>query len=287
MTLLTVQEVADALRLSEGGCLMLTRFDNPTFGQMIAACAPLRMVGTPTTLSQLQAFRTAEEKALGAAAEMRQMMTSLGEDRPWQLPTTVVPAEIGMIDHEEIRPELQTRHQELLERIEKYFLRDLESAAHANRIGRIEWLGDRCCRFNYFDTERSRSLTRLRTRTMNHTHDLICAKRVRLPAHSVKKPRRCSEIIRAMPLWMQKHSYIVVGTQIAANIELVAQADEPNELALAARWAGQKLQQGGKEAARAPARVADAASRLVKTMTKILPDPALVIADYVLFGWEG
>ena len=54
---------------------MLTRFDNPTFGQMIAR-APLRMVGTPTTLSQLQAFRTAEEKALGGAAEMRQMCRS-------------------------------------------------------------------------------------------------------------------------------------------------------------------------------------------------------------------
>ncbi len=90
-----------------------------------------------------------------------------------------------------------------------------------------------------------------------------------------------------MPLWMQKHSYIAVGTLIAADIQQVAQADEPNELVLAARWAGQKLQQGRKEAARAPARIADAASRLVKTTTTILPDPALVIADYVLFGWEG
>jgi hypothetical protein len=191
-----------------------------------------------------------------------------------------------MIDHEEVRQELQTRHQELLKSIEKHFLRDLESAAQANRIGRIEWFGNRSCRFNYFDTEQSRSLTRVRTRKMSHTHDLIGARRVRLPANSVKKPRGCSRIIRAMPLWMQKHSYIVVGTQIAANIEQVDEADEPNELILAARWAGQKLQQGQKMAARAASRVAAATSRLVETTTKILPDPALVIADYVLFGWE-
>jgi hypothetical protein len=90
-----------------------------------------------------------------------------------------------------------------------------------------------------------------------------------------------------MPPWMQKHSYIVVGTQIAANVEQVGQADEPNELVLLARWAGRKLQRGRERTTRATARVAEAASRLAKTTTQILRDPALVITDYVLFGWEG
>ena len=266
---------------------MLTRFDNPTFAQMLADRAPLGMVGTPSTLSQLQAFRAAEQKALDAAAEIQQMTKTLGVDRQWQLPATVISAKYATIDHEEGRQGLQARHQKNLESIEEQFLRDLESAADGNRIGRIEWLGDRCCRFNYFDTERSRSLTRIRTRTMNHTHDLINARRVRLPANSVRKPQRCSEIIRAMPLWMQRHSYIVVGTQIAANIEQVAEADEPNELVLAAQWLGRKIEQSRERAARAAAKVASATSRFMKTTLWIVHDPGLVIADYVLFGWEG
>jgi hypothetical protein len=266
---------------------MLMRFEDPTFGEMIADRASFPKGGTPTTLSQLQAFRIAEQKALNAASEMRQMMTTLGVSSPWQLPTTVVPAEIATLSHDEARVELQARHQKILESIEKHFLRDLQSATQTNRIGQIEWLGDRCCRLNYFEDERSRSLTKIRTRTLDHTHDLLNAKRVRLPANRVQKPRRCIEIIHAMPPWMQRYSYIVVGTQIAANIEQVAETDQPNELVLATRWAGEKLRQGRKAANRAAAGVSNAVRNFSKTMTNILPDPALVIAGYVLFGWEG
>jgi hypothetical protein len=215
------------------------------------------------------------------------MVSALGFHRPWHLPQIVIPAEIGALDDQHARRAFADRHRGLLDTIEWNFQHDLESAARANVVGRIEWLSDRACRFYYFDTERSRTLTRIRTRTVKHTHDLIHAKKVRLPAPNVRKPRTCCQIIRAMPPWVQKRSSIVVGDQIVADVEQVGQTDEPNELVLAARWIGRKLEQGRQTAYRAAAKVMQAASKLTETTTDILRDPALVIGDYVLAGWEG
>jgi hypothetical protein len=188
---------------------------------------------------------------------------------------------------EDARLMLRDRHRKLLDSIDREFQEDLEFAARAERVGKIEWLGDRACRFYYFDTKRSRTLSRIRSRTMKHTHDLVDARKVRLPADHVKKPKMCRNIIRAMPLWMRKHSYIVVGTQVVGNIERVDQTEEPNELLAAAKWAGRKLTRAHRKAVRAGKGAVRTASGLNRLTTAILRDPALVIGDYVLTGWEG
>ncbi len=262
---------------------MITAFSPPTLPEIIKDRATIRHGGQPTTRSLLQGFRKSEGRLKEVVADLQKMFVTLGFNPTWQVQSVPITAEIGTLPHEKARQALEHRFADSVDYIARNVQRDLASSS---MVGRITWLGPRECRFSFFDTERSRTLTRTTTRTLKHTHDLIHARKVRLPARSVRKPKACRALIRAMPPWVRKHSYIVAGTQINANIEQVGETDRPSELVVLGRWIGRKLQEGRRKAARAGAQVVDAAARLGKSSTAILRDPALVIGDYVLFGWE-
>ncbi len=263
---------------------MLTKLSNPTVGEIIEDRSRMPLGAGPTTRSLVQAYRIGEQRAHSAANELQHVLRNLGTNPTWNLPTDLVPAEIGTRDRDDARMMLAERHQASIEQIEAKFLRGLEEASEANLVGRIQWVGDRACRFHYFDKERDRTLTKLRTRTIKHTHDLVDARRVRLPATSVKRPRRCQAIIRSLPPWLAKHCYIVTGSQIVADVEQVAETEAPNEVVVATRWLGKKLRRGAKAVAKG---TAVAASVPLALSTAVLSDPALVVGDFVLYGWEG
>jgi hypothetical protein len=265
---------------------MLTKWDEPTIRDMVADQARLKMFGSPAVGCQVQKYREAQVRLRNTAAELQQMLGELGYCRQWRLPQNAVLADVGAMDLDDARYDLGRRHQELIDLVAGNFQRDLEAAAQANKVGRIQWLGDRACRFDYFDTERSRTLTRIHERTVKHSHELVDARRVRLPAWSVRKPKRCREIIRVMPPWMQKHSYIVTGRQILARRENIRETDTPNELAAAAHWVGRKFRQAGQQVIHSGAGALRAVSRVPEITMAVLRDPALVIGDFVLTGWE-
>ena len=98
---------------------MLTRWDEPSFGQMIADRAAIPLCGKPNTTPLLHAYRVGEQRARRVAEELQHMLRRIGSDRSWSLPTDIVPAEIGNLGRDEVRLELDARHRNLLERIER------------------------------------------------------------------------------------------------------------------------------------------------------------------------
>ena len=264
---------------------MLTKWDEPTLDAMIENQASLGLMASPNRTENLRAFRRAEQRVRSVAGQLQRMLRAVGYEASWELPTKVIGAEIGSYERQEAQEELRRWHQEFVETLTASFRRDLEQAAETNLVGRIEWLGDHACRFDFFEKERSRGLTTNRTRTVQHTHELIDARKARLPAYRVKQPARCKVLIRAMPVWMQKHAYIVTGTQIAANLDQVDEREEPNELVETARWLTRSVRSGAQAVRDSGRQIGRRVNRLASSI-EILKDPALVIGDYVLTGWE-
>ena len=82
-----------------------------------------------------------------------------------------------------------------------------------------------------------------------------------------------------MPDWMQRYAYIVTGTQILANIEQVDQTEKPNELVRAVNWTGRNLRSVWNSAN-------NTIERWSTSDSSILFDPALVISNFTLVGWN-
>ena len=259
---------------------MLTKWDEPTVAEILQNRNRFHSGRSPNRAKQLQAFRDAEDRLFGDADELKQMVQAIGHEPRWNISARQsFSAELGTLEHEDTHQEFQVFHEQLVEELESNFCDALEEAAEANLVGRIKWLGPKACRFDFFEKEQSKSLTKVRTRTIKHSHELINAKKERLPARHVPQPRRCKELIQAMPSWM--NAYIVTGTLIRADHQQVAETEEASQLVRATRAAGR----GIGIAAAAPGKAIGAA--LVKIRENLIDaDPALIVGDFVLTGWR-
>ena len=263
---------------------MISRFENRTIEDLIADQARMSLGGGSTTTSLVRAYRDGSDGLRRVDNQLQDVVRQVGHEPTWHTPDDVVPAEIGAVDRDQARELLREKHRSAVKRLASDFEQGLEDAALANRVGTIEWFGERACRFHYFDRLQSRGLTTLRTRTIKNSHDLIDCRKIRVPAHSVWQPRKCQQLVRRLPAWLAKHSFVVVGTQIVADIEQVEETVEPNELAVAAKWVAGRVRRGAKAVADG---VASAAGTFRELSTAIAPDPALVVGgSFVLCGWN-
>lgn len=266
---------------------MLSVFSEPSLAEMVAEEACFRMPRGSRITSLVQETRRAEERARNVVAECQQMFHTLGEDEPWSVPTKLIEAQIAKLDIDAAREECRVHFEELAREIGRKLEARMEEAANANHIGEIEWFRDpvfnrpKGCRFHFYERQQSRTLTTIRERTVRLSHEVVDAKRHRLPARSVRKPKRCREIIAAMPAFMCKHSYIVTGTQILSDEEQLEATERPNELVQIGRSAAGLI---GRSAA-AVARASHEAYERVRNID-IVRDPALVIGKFVLVGWN-
>lgn len=155
-------------------------------------------------------------------------------------------------------------------------LKDLQSQ---QLCGEIVWRASDVARYSYFTwtSKEERSTTQVRSATRHPdlqivkttgsrtvvgrmtVHDLIDASSLPLQAGSVPRPPRVDALIASIPTWLRPAARIVTGTQIGSNTVEVYRGIE--------RWVNITKRQ-------APPR------------PDYRFDPALIIAPYVLTGWE-
>lgn len=265
--------------------MFLSKWDNPTFGEMIAHEANFRLPGSPDKAKQLQAFRDSEERVICMSEDLKRMLQELGHEADWNMTPVPVSAEISGMEHEVLQQTLFNRNSELIENVEVLFETALLEAINSQLVGEIKWIEPDSfgrstgCQLNFFDQSKSRTLTKIRTKTFNHAHDLINARKHSLPALSVKKPKQCQKIIEAMPVWMKTHAYIVTGDLINAETKQVSESVVDNEIVRAAKRMGRGIRKVAVATASAGVHFIDAVN------TAIMEDPALVVCNYVFCGW--
>ncbi len=296
--------------------MSMMMMNNPvTTREMIAKRAPLRFRGGSSQASLMRSFRSAEDRLLSVARDCNEVAAKIGMEEHREIAPTSISADIGLLDHEEAREHLQQRYETLVSTVSHVFEYQLEDGAKTNHVGRLEWIDDpngftpKACRFNFYTREKSRTLTKIRTRTIEHVHDLVDAKAHRLPAPEVKKPKACIEIINAMSDWMKEDASIITGTQILANIRQVDETYEDNEVVRGIKATRRGIVRGARAIGRGTQRVAavmdqaflrsqgfssreeyeeemERRRREREERRGILFDPALVIGDFVLIGWN-
>jgi hypothetical protein len=267
--------------------MVLMKRDEPDLAQILERQLAFREPRTPNKVELVKATREFESNRDRVVGDLQQMFHALDRPTGWYFAPIDIRAEIGSLSLEEARQQVRQQLQEAQDLLEARLTAALQNAARANAIGRIEWFGRKACRFHYFDQERSRTLTAIKTKTVQHTHDLIKARKHRWPANDVRKPKRCEELIKNLPPWLAEHSYIVTGTVIRPTISQVAERVEANEVIRAARWLGDRMKVATRavsQGARSVAKTIEEGAR--RQFSEIRMDPALVVGnEFVLCGW--
>jgi hypothetical protein len=130
----------------------------------------------------------------------------------------------------------------------------LAKAVSKPEVGRIEFTDGESGRYTWFEIQRIYELTGTVTRRVAHTNHIVRAKFHELPAAHVRKPALAERIIRAIPAPLYPYVRIVTGTEVVSETKVVSERKELN-------WLG-KLRQMAAH------------------------DPAIVIGELCLFGWE-
>ncbi len=118
-------------------------------------------------------------------------------------------------------------------------LQGLDQLVSSQQVGVIDWLTGDVCRYHFVRavivqstgpsvTTRSDNGHTLRETTKQtilethraalHTHELVNARKHRLPALEVPKPRGVHELISTIPVWLQPYIRVVAGDQIRESV---------------------------------------------------------------------
>ncbi|QDT46146.1 hypothetical protein Pan258_01630 [Symmachiella dynata] len=255
---------------------MLTTFSEPTFLDILRDECRFRPIG-PGKASLAKKYAEAMDHANRRMWELQIFLEHLGIRTNWRFADSVAGSDV--MASEDAKEELVRMHEEFLEQATAQFAFDLSKGANTYRVGTMEWFAKDVCRFSFYVDSVSRSLMERTTSRMRHTHDLVRARKVRLPARSVNKPAECRRIIKAMPDFLHRWAYIVTGERIARKSEEAERRIDPTLLAKTV----ETVVSTGKAAATATFAAADAFGKRVQ---EVVSDPALVLGDYVLTGWE-
>ncbi len=168
----------------------------------------------------------------------------------------------------------------------------LVAALDDPRFGRVTWSDDESCRFTYFEPLRERGVLRNTIRRIVHQHDVVDARQHKLPASGVVIPKRGRQIIAAIPAPLQRYARVITGLEVRKEEREDSSRKERT-------WLGQALANGGRQlssakaaaalglAAAGGALVAGATGALSRISSALaVADPAIVIGEVCLYGWE-
>jgi hypothetical protein len=158
----------------------------------------------------------------------------------------------------------------------------LERLVSTQLVGKIKWYSPQVCEYDFYRAVVVQSLgessttrreegskvidTTTRTVTDNHrvaihSHEVINAKKLALPAEKILRPQSVSTLIESIPIWLKHSVRVVAGDQIRETI------------------VERELRTVSRE---------DRSERVVATRSEDTIyrwDPALVLGPYVLAGW--
>jgi hypothetical protein len=158
------------------------------------------------------------------------------------------------------------------------------------QLGHIEWLDDETCKFTYFQVDRKEGFVRDTLYRVAHTHHLVNARMHRLPAAEVAKPKKALAIIESLPPALYPYARIVTGLEVVNATAIAEQWKERNAF-------GEFLHDVGLAATSVPAiataGIAAGAGALaglgwlgLAAAQVAIVDPAIILGELCLFGWE-
>jgi hypothetical protein len=168
----------------------------------------------------------------------------------------------------------------------------LAAALNVPQLGRVDWPDEESCRFTYFEVAKDRGLLHNRFRRIAHQHDVVKARLHKLPADEVTMPKRARHILNAIPGPLRPYTRVITGLEVRNEIREESRRNEST-------WLGQAIQVGARQvrqAATAAGTGLAAAGRslgtgLASALSAIaaplaIADPAIVIGEVCLYGWE-
>ncbi len=159
------------------------------------------------------------------------------------------------------------------------------------RVGTIAWSDDGdSCRFRFHEVHRRRGLFRELVGRTPHEHELVRARVRRVDDKDAKLPKVAQAIVNELTPELRRELRVVVGTEIVRNVGEREVKSELTPLGQALIGAGKKAAQTAVVAGPLVAKglVGSAAflgAGLVASAV-FLADPALVLGDVCLYGWE-
>lgn len=182
--------------------------------------------------------------------------------------------------------------QEVMETRLRQAIAALAETLDVPQVGRVVFTDNESCRFSYYDVVREHGILRNTIRRVAHLHDIVKARLHKLPADNVAIPKRGQEIIRAIPSLLHPYTRVITGLEIQKQSREDSSRQELT-------WAGRALS-GSKRhlkntgavvttsfSAAGAALLAGLGSALAAATTPLaIADPAIVIGEVCLYGWE-
>jgi hypothetical protein len=168
----------------------------------------------------------------------------------------------------------------------------LAEALDIPQLGRVTWADRESCRFTYFEVQRDRGILRNTVRRIAHQHDVVKARQHKLPATDVVIPKRGLEIISAIPAPLKRYTRVITGLEVRQQAREDSSREESTWLAQALARGKHQLTQAKTAAAvgivGAGAALASGFTALLSAVTApvAIADPAIVIGEICLYGWE-
>jgi len=180
----------------------------------------------------------------------------------------------------------------------------LAAAWDCSRIGRIEMLARNACRFTYYDFVDQGGILNRTYDVAKHQHDLASARFHRAEAVNIEIPER-AKLMLARLHYLKPYARIVTGVEVATGTEQSESFQERTALGRALDTTVDATARGAKAAGRGARRVSKsvttrgvvlgglalgglaAAGMALSSLAAVaIADPALIIGDRVLYGWD-
>ena len=258
---------------------------------------------TPQNL--MRNYGTAVGTALDVARQIQGFMNSAYQAAVPIPEVETAGADVAALPYEEALATLKQRHDTLVQKVATMF--------DCPRIGRFEWLSDDAARFSYVTVRRERGLLKVRDHRNKHVHDLVKAVSHPFADEIPIRDPRAKQLIDMIPSSLKPYGRIIAGLEIVKGHEFAGTDETLTGLGRIVHGAKQAVVTGARSTAESGRKAATVIARgagrtlssgsawtaagigaavlgtlgLLATMAQVvIADPALVIGEYVLYGWE-
>lgn len=158
----------------------------------------------------------------------------------------------------------------------------LAASARATKVGRVEWMSEDACRFSFNDVRTIRGLLAHTIVRTSHTHELVRTRVHRLPANEIPKPHAAKVLLSKMGEPLREATRVVTGMLVVKGEEATEKLREATALGRGV----EKISMGVRMLAAKGKAAAAGVGKAVSGLQVALSDPAIVVGDLVLYGWE-
>lgn len=158
----------------------------------------------------------------------------------------------------------------------------LAAFARATKVGRIEWISEEACRFSFNELRTIRGLLAQTIVRTSHTHELVQARVHRLPANEIPKPPAAKLLLSMMGAPLREATRVVTGMLVVKGEVATEKLREPTALGRGV----EKIGMGVRTLAAKGKAAASGVGSALRGVQVALSDPAIVVGDLVLYGWE-